>query len=163
MGLFSFIKRAGRREADEKARLEAENAAFREEMARAEANAERQKTILYKGIIGSLGIPIRDLSVDIEGDIIKVYGETDTMSDKEKIILSLGNIEGVEKIDDRISVVNPEPPSRTYVVKKGDSLSKIAKAHYGDAMAYMKIFEANSPPLKDPNLIYPGQVLRIPA
>ena len=45
----------------------------------------------------------------------------------------------------------------------GDTLSKIAKQVYGDANAYMKIFEANKPMLSDPNKIYPGQSLRIPA
>lgn len=45
---------------------------------------------------------------------------------------------------------------------KGDSLSKIAKKYYGDAKKYPVIFEANKPMLKDPDLIYPGQVLRIP-
>jgi len=49
-----------------------------------------------------------------------------------------------------------------YTVKSGDSLSKIAKAHYGDAMKYPVIFEANKPQLTDPDKIYPGQVLRIP-
>ncbi len=49
-----------------------------------------------------------------------------------------------------------------YTVKPGDSLSKIAKAHYGNAMKYRVIFEANTPMLEDPNKIYPGQVLRIP-
>ena len=53
--------------------------------------------------------------------------------------------------------------SRTYTVKPGDSLSAIAKAHYGDAGEYTRIFEANRPMLKDPDKIYPGQVLRIPA
>ena len=48
-------------------------------------------------------------------------------------------------------------------VKSGDTLSKIAKEAYGDATAYMKIFEANKPMLKDPDKIYPGQQLRIPA
>ena len=54
-------------------------------------------------------------------------------------------------------------PAATYTVKKGDTLGAIAKAHYGKAGAYMKIFEANQPLLKDPDRIYPGQVLRIPA
>ena len=44
----------------------------------------------------------------------------------------------------------------------GDSLSKIAKEQYGDAMKYPAIFEANKPMLTDPDKIYPGQVLRIP-
>jgi nucleoid-associated protein YgaU len=51
---------------------------------------------------------------------------------------------------------------KTYTVKAGDSLSKIAKEFYGDANQYMKIFEANKDKLKDPNLIHPGQQLTIP-
>lgn len=50
----------------------------------------------------------------------------------------------------------------TYTVKSGDTLSKIAKDHLGDAKAYMKIFEANKDQLSDPDTIKPGQVLKIP-
>ena len=53
------------------------------------------------------------------------------------------------------------PVSTFYTVKSGDTLSKIAKALYSDAMKYMEIFEANQPLLQDPNKIYPRQVLRI--
>jgi nucleoid-associated protein YgaU len=57
----------------------------------------------------------------------------------------------------------PSPAAgRTYTVKKGDSLSKIAKREYGDAQQWRKIFEANRDTIKDPDLIYPGQVFRIP-
>ena len=49
-----------------------------------------------------------------------------------------------------------------YVVKRGDTLSKIAKDHYGDANQYKKIFEANRKILSDPDKIQPGQVLTIP-
>ena len=52
---------------------------------------------------------------------------------------------------------------RTYTVKSGDTLSKIAKEHLGDANAYTKIFEANRDQLSDPDKIKPGQVLKIPA
>ena len=51
----------------------------------------------------------------------------------------------------------------TYVVVSGDSLSKIAKRVYGDAKAWKRIFEANADILKDPNKIFPGQKLKIPA
>ncbi len=51
---------------------------------------------------------------------------------------------------------------RTYTVKSGDTLSKIAKELLGDSSAYMDIFNANRDQLKDPNLIKPGQVLKIP-
>jgi len=52
--------------------------------------------------------------------------------------------------------------SKTYTVKAGDTLSKISKEMYGDANQYQRIFEANQPMLKDPDKIYPGQMLRIP-
>lgn len=53
-------------------------------------------------------------------------------------------------------------PARTYTVKAGDTLSGIAKAQLGDANAYMKIFEANRDQLSNPDLIKPGQVLKMP-
>jgi len=52
--------------------------------------------------------------------------------------------------------------TKTYVVQSGDTLSKIAKEHYGDANRYMEIFEANREQLSDPNKIHPGQELIIP-
>jgi nucleoid-associated protein YgaU len=52
---------------------------------------------------------------------------------------------------------------KTYTVQAGDTLGKIAKAHLGDAAAYMKIFEANKDQLTDPDKIKPGQVLKIPS
>ena len=54
------------------------------------------------------------------------------------------------------------PYTQTYVVKKGDTLSRIAEEFYGDAALYRKIFEANRDVLSDPNKIKPGQKLRIP-
>ncbi len=54
-------------------------------------------------------------------------------------------------------------PGRTYTVVKGDSLSKIAKALLGDAQKWRAIYEANKDIIKNPDLIHPGQVLKIPA
>lgn len=51
---------------------------------------------------------------------------------------------------------------KTYVVVKGDSLSKIAKREYGDANKWRTIYEANKDRIKDPDLIYPGQELKVP-
>ena len=60
--------------------------------------------------------------------------------------------------------IDPNAPKVTnYTVKSGDTLSKIAKEHLGDANAYMKIFDANKDQLTDPDKIKPGQVLKIPA
>ena len=49
-----------------------------------------------------------------------------------------------------------------YVIQKGDSLSAIAKRYYGNAQDYPRIFDANREVIKNPDLIYPGQKIRIP-
>ena len=82
---------------------------------------------------------------------------------KEKILLCCGNVSGVEKVNDMLTVSQPADESRYYTVVRGDTLSAIAKTQYGNANAYMKIFEANKPMLSHPDKIYPGQLLRIPA
>ena len=56
----------------------------------------------------------------------------------------------------------PTTTGKIYVVQKGDSLSKIAKAEYGDANDWRKIYEANKDIIKNPDLIHPGQSLKIP-
>ncbi len=151
MGLFSFFKKAGSK------KLEEEAAA-----AKSAADAVAYKSQLLADIVKSLDIEIENLDVSLADDVVTVSGSADSQADKEKVILALGNVEGVSGVDDRITVEASEPPAVFYEVKSGDSLSKIAKAHYGDAMKYMEIFEANKPLLKDPNNIYPGQVLRVP-
>jgi len=60
------------------------------------------------------------------------------------------------------SAVNAKAEPRTYTVKSGDTLSKIAKQELGNGSDYMKIFEANRDQLTNPDLIKPGQVLRLP-
>lgn len=60
--------------------------------------------------------------------------------------------------------VNPAvEQGKTYTVQKGDTLWKIAKQFYGNGSQYSKIVSANSDKIKNPNLIYPGQVFSIPA
>jgi nucleoid-associated protein YgaU len=72
-----------------------------------------------------------------------------------------------DELNAQIDVVKPAasaaPAAQTYTVQSGDTLSKIAKTHLGDANAYMKIFEANKDKLSDPDKIQVGQVLTIPS
>ena len=112
--------------------------------------------------VSDQGLSVDGLRVEVDGDVAKVSGKAQNQADREKAILVAGNTQGIARVDDAIDVEAPEPPSTYYEVKKGDTLGKIAKAHYGDAMKYPQIFEANRPMLKDPDRIYPGQVLRIP-
>ena len=57
----------------------------------------------------------------------------------------------------------PESADQTYTIVSGDSLSKIAKHFYGDTHKWRQIFEANRDVIKDPDLIYPGQTIKIPS
>lgn len=108
---------------------------------------------------------IDGLKVNYNGttDTVVLSGVAASQADREKAILAAGNVQHVAHVEDNMTVATPEPESRFYTVQSGDTLSKIAKDMYGNANDYNKIFEANRPLLSDPNKIYVGQVLRIPA
>lgn len=117
------------------------------------------------------GVTIEQGQVTVKDDTVTITGFAGSQAEKEKAILILGNHKGVAHVEDRIQIRAPQAQaaqpvsnqaSRFYQVKSGDTLSKIAKEVYGDANQYPQIFEANRPMLKDPDEIYPGQVLRIP-
>lgn len=114
------------------------------------------------------GLTIESGQITVKGDTVSITGFASSQDEKEKAILLIGNVKGVAHVDDRIQVRAPQQAqqvgaqSRFYQVKPGDTLSKIAKELYGDANQYPQIFEANRPMLKDPDEIYPGQMLRIP-
>lgn len=161
MGLFSFLKSAGAKILGKTAvkNTAEENAA---EMAAAEKAA---KIEALQSVVAKAELSVDNLTVDLEDDRVTVYGVTDSVAVKEKVVLALGNVHGIATVDDRISITDveePEPEADFYTVESGDSLSKIAKKYYGDPMKYNAIFEANQPLLSDPNKIYPGQMLRIP-
>jgi nucleoid-associated protein YgaU len=154
MGLFSFMKNAGAKLFKKK---EAPVAA-----AAAPTMSEEQMDVqALTNAVNDLGIGISDMHL-IMAKAVGVHGTCDTNADREKIILALGNVEGISTVEDYITVANPEPESKFYTVQKGDTLSKIAKTQYGDPMKYPVIFEANKPMLSHPDKIYPGQNLRIP-
>jgi len=74
-----------------------------------------------------------------------------------------GNVQGVAEV--KIDVLETPPVQEKveyYIIKKGDTLSAIAKQFYGKGSEYPRIFEANREVIKDANLIYPGQKIRIP-
>jgi nucleoid-associated protein YgaU len=106
---------------------------------------------------------VTNLKAEFKDGTVKLSGACDTYATKEKAILLAGNVTGVTKVDDS-GLSSPPKAEETvfYTVKKGDSLSKIAKALLGDGNKWPKIFEANKEVIKNPDLIYPGQQLRIP-
>jgi nucleoid-associated protein YgaU len=134
-----------------------------------------------KTAVEQLGFDTSGLDVEVEGDKAVVSGQVPNQEEKEKIILALGNCKGIASVEDKIAVaqdtqsqsqgqgqaqsqggVSAASPATFYTVEEGDTLSAIAKKQYGSANKYEVIFRANQPMLKDPNAIYPGQVLRIP-
>lgn len=162
MGLFSFIKDAGAKvfgigktTAEEKAE------AVLEESARVKVQNERASQRLINLVVG-LGLEVEDISVSIDGDVAAVCGKAKNQAIREKVILVIGNTVGISGVEDEMEVEIQEPVATFHTVVRGDTLSKIAKNVYGDAMKYSVIFEANKPMLSHPDKIYPGQVLRIP-
>jgi nucleoid-associated protein YgaU len=153
MGLMSFIKEAGRKLGIGKAEATQPEGSPAPETPAAAALEEEVK---------SLGLDVKDLAVEVHGDTVKVSGTTPDQATKEKLVVALGNVAGVAAVDESVTAEQAEPEAVIYVVKKGDTLSAIAKAHYGKASKYPAIFEANRPMLKHPDKIYPGQALRIP-
>jgi nucleoid-associated protein YgaU len=154
MGLIDFVKNAGRKllgkeEEKEVAKESPGLIKMRREKALAKA-------------VRDLGLQVENLGVSLNGDVATITGKVDSQADREKVALAVGNTEGIARVDDRLEVEAPEPEATFYTVVSGDTLSKIAKQHYGNAMKYPVIFEANRPMLSDPDKIYPGQVLRIP-
>lgn len=124
---------------------------------------KKESEEIEKLLKADLGDKIENLKVKFDDGVVTLSGSCDTHATKEKAVLLAGNVKGVASVNDE-DLLSPDPEEETefYTVERGDSLSKIAKRYYGNAMKYPVIFEANREVIKDPDLIYPGQVLRIP-
>lgn len=165
MGMFSFIKDAG-----EKLFGKGEAKAA-EEVAKADPSpvnleaANKAAADAIADYVGAFGFEVDNLQIafDAASATATVRGNAQNQEVKEKVLLCCGNVAGVQSVEDKLGVIEATVAPVFHTVVSGDSLSKIAKAHYGNAMDYPKIFEANKPMLSHPDKIYPGQVLRIPA
>ena len=165
MGLLSFIKEAGEKlfhKGEAQAAMTAAQAdPASVEKSKAANDAAGDAILTY---INEQGLKATGLTVTFDGatSVASVFGIADDQASKEKIILCCGNVAGVSSVNDQMTVDQSTPEAQYYTVVRGDTLSKIAKQYYGDANKYPAIFDANKPMLKSPDLIYPGQMLRIP-
>lgn len=154
MGLLDFLKDAGKDLFGGKSGNEAEE--------------------IKKEVEKALGNNVSNLGVRFDNGRVTLQGEAKSQAAKEKAALIAGNVKGVSHVDDdglRVAgqasqaqtAGTTTAASRYYTIQSGDTLSKIAKQYYGDANDYNKIFEANREVIGDPDKIYPGQQIRIPA
>ena len=154
MGLFDFVKDAGEKLAGM--------------VGMGDDTEKNQETAAaLSNLVKNMGIKVEGLQVSYDDGVATVRGVAETLAEAEKAVLLVGNNAGVAQVDNQMTLAPPkpeappEPPAVFYTVKSGDTLGGIAKEHYGNAMKYPVIFEANRPMLKKPDRIYPGQVLRI--
>ena len=152
MGIFSFIKNAGA-------------SVFGIGKTTEEESAEKSNQL--KNAVTALELVVTDLTIEVEDDAVKLGGEAADLATKEKVVLVVGNTNGIASVEDNLTVAEVEvieeaAMAQFHTVESGDTLGKIAKNFYGNAMKYPVIFEANKPMLSHPDKIYPGQVLRIP-
>ena len=165
MGLFSFIKNAGKKLGI--------------------GDDEPPEADAVKKELDSFDLGTQNVEVSVDGDKCVLKGVVADQTAFEKAVIAVGNTLGISKVEaadlkvvapdsglklgqtDMTELVKAATPARQpvlYTVKKGDNLWKIAEAHYGKGKGakHTVIFDANRPMLSHPDKIYPGQVLRIP-
>lgn len=161
MGIFDFVLEAGKKLVGGGSSTPSKPV-VRDAAEPMEPQVDRKKAAALVELVSGLGLAVEELSIAVIGQTARVSGAAASQADREKVVLAVGNVEGIQRVDDRMTVAKPEPEATFYTVQRGDTLSKIAEQHYGSAGKYPVIFEANKPMLADPDKIYPGQVLRIP-
>lgn len=118
-------------------------------------------------------LPVQGLVVEVAGEVVSLGGVATDVATKEKAILIAGNIEGISKVNaDQLVTLTQISEENVreeevfepvfYSIQKGDTLWGIASEFYGNGSKYPLIVEANLEVIKDANLIYPGQSIRIP-
>lgn len=123
---------------------------------------------IARSVIGT-GIKMTGFHVEFQNGTASLRGSVTSEEDRQRVLSTTRSIAGVQQVKDDLQVggtaAAPAGKSlggQSYTVKSGDTLSQIAKTHYGHASEFKKIFEANRDVLSDPDKIQPGQVLKLP-
>ena len=141
MGLFDFVKEIGHK-------------LF---------NRDEDAAAKIKKHIEEANPGINGLAVEFKNGTVSLSGQAASAEAMEKAVLMAGNVQGVSDVKiDGLQAPAVQAKIEYYIIQKGDTLSAVAKQFYGKANDYPKIFEANREVIKDPNLIFPGQKIRIP-
>lgn len=141
MGLFDFVKEIGQK-------------LF---------NRDEEAAEKIKKHIEAMNPGITGLGVNFSNGVVSLSGQAASAEAMEKAVLMAGNVQGVSEVKiDKLQAPPAQAKVEYYIIMKGDTLSAIAKHFYGKANDYPRIFEANREVIKNPDLIFPGQKIRIP-
>lgn len=169
MGLFSFVKNAGAKLFGKKKKVAPKKVEKKVEEKVDHQAADKAMETALEAVVKSLGLEVEGLNIRVDDDAVTISGIAASDEVREKVILAVGNVEGIASVDDQMETMPSEEgtprgldETTFYTVADGDTLWAISTKHYGDGAKYPVIFEANKPMLTDPDLIYTGQVLRIP-
>lgn len=114
-------------------------------------------------ILRDFNLKVSDLELEVVKDCVRLSGKVEDQETKEKAILAVGNIQGIAKVEEDLSVRKSAAESGFHTVERADSLEIIAEKVLKDAGRSSEILAANTPLLKSAKEIYPGMVLRIPS
>ncbi|BAJ03766.1 peptidoglycan-binding protein LysM [Shewanella violacea] len=106
---------------------------------------------------------VSGLNVEVQDGVATLSGTAVSAEARQKTILMAGNTKGIESVVDNLDAPAATSEVTYYEVESGDSLWKIAEKTIGNGADYEKIFEANREVIINPDKIFPGQKLRIPA
>ena len=150
---------------------------FARDIGRRLFNQDEEAAEKIEQMINANNPGIKDLEVDYDDGLVCLRGNCESVEAMQKAVLMVGNVAGVKSVDGSALQLPrkksaPDEPVKVedaanenveyYEIQSGDTLSKIAKRVYGDAMAYKKIFEANREVIEDPDKIFVGQRIRLP-
>ncbi|MDB6177764.1 peptidoglycan-binding protein LysM [Paracoccus sp. Z330] len=161
MAIWDFAKNAGKSIFGKaEAATPSQPAATPEQPAAADDSARKVEAL--KNELRALDLDSSDVHLTLRGDTVKVESRGADRETMEKLVLAVGNIDGIAKVEAEMPEDADKKDPVFHTVQKGETLSAIAAKYLGSANKYPAIFEANRPMLSDPDKIYPGQTLRIP-
>jgi nucleoid-associated protein YgaU len=144
MGLFNFVREIGKK-------------IF---------GSEAEAPLALENLINADNPGVENIKISVQDGIATLTGDATSAAALEKAVLIVGNTQGIQEVKADAVVIKDgsqvAADDEFYVIQKGDTLWKIAEQNYGNGAKYTKIVEVNLEVIKNADLIFPGQKIRIP-